>query len=250
MRKTLLALTLASLSVSAFSQGFTDAQKEQIGQAAAQYLIDHPEFLVKASDNLNKKREMAQREAQAQAVLAHQAELLNDKTTPFVGNKHAKVNVIEFFDYQCAYCSKIAPVVKNLQAHYPDVRFIFKETPIFAQRWGASKYAAEMGLEVFNQKGSQGYEKYHNGVYATGLMEGQLTTKAVDIQAKKLGVTPKSLKYEAALKKNLHLFSSLGFQGTPAFVVMPSKGANENNVTVVNGANEMALTEAIKHAKS
>ena len=249
MRKTLLALTLASLSVGAFAQGFTDAQKEQIGQAAAQYLIDHPEFLIKASDNLRKQQIQAQREAQSKAVLANQSELLNDNATPYVGSQNAKINVIEFFDYQCAYCSKMAPVVKNLQEHYPNVRFIFKETPIFGKRWAASEYAAEMGLEVFKHKGSQGYEQYHNGVYATGLMEGKLTTKAVDIQAKKLGVTPKSLEYEAALKKNLHLFSSLGFQGTPAFVVMPSKGANENNVTLVNGANEMALTEAIKHAK-
>ncbi|WP_369686310.1 thioredoxin domain-containing protein [Photobacterium leiognathi] len=31
------------------------------------------------------------------------------------GSKDAKVNVIEFFDYQCMYCSKIAPIVKSLE---------------------------------------------------------------------------------------------------------------------------------------
>ena len=250
MRKTLFALTLASLSVGVFAQGFTDAQKEQIGQAAAQYLIDHPDFLIKAGENLSKQQAMAKEHAQIKAVLMNKEALLHDSATPYVGNKNAKINVIEFFDYQCAYCSRVAPVVKDLQAHYPNVRFIFKETPIFAKRWAASEYAAEVGLAVFKQKGSQGYEQYHNGVFGTNLIEGQLNREVIKTVAKKAGVMAKAKYDDAAIKKNIHLFSSLGFQGTPAFIVMPSNGASIENVAVINGADGIALRKAIKHAKS
>lgn len=83
------------------------------------------------------------------AVITRKEALLNDVTSPFTGLKTAKVNVIEFFDYQCIYCSKVSPAIEKMQKEFPNVKFIYKETPIFSKRWEASKYAAQIGLDVF-----------------------------------------------------------------------------------------------------
>lgn len=249
MKKLILPLVIAAVTHSATAANtttFTPEQEARIGEIAAQYLVDHPEFLVKASQKLQQKQLEEQAHAQKSAVLANKNALINDKTTPFTGPKNAKVNVIEFFDYQCVYCYRISSTIESLQKQYPDVRFIFKETPIFGNRWEPSKYAAQMGLEVFSQKGSKGYEQYHNGIYASGLNEGKLTKAVVDTQAKNVGISLDKFKPTENYQKNLQLFSQLGFKGTPALVVMPTDGATTENTYVINGADVASLTNAIK----
>lgn len=248
MKKLILpfALAITAHNAAADTVTFTPEQEAKIGEIAAQYLVDHPEFLIKASQKLQQKQLEEQANTQKSAVLANKNKLLNDKSTPYTGPKDAKVNVIEFFDYQCVYCYRISATIESLQKQYPNVRFIFKETPIFGTRWEPSKYAAQMGLEVFAQKGSKGYEQYHNGVYATGLNEGKLTKSAIEAQAKNAGVALDKFKPTENYQKNLQLFSQLGFKGTPALVVMPTDGATTENTYVINGADVASLTNAIK----
>ncbi|MFH0258513.1 DsbA family protein [Vibrio rumoiensis] len=249
MKKLILPFALAVVSQGASAANtttFTPEQEAKIGEIAAQYLVDHPEFLIQASQKLQQKQLEEQANAQKSAVLSNKEKLLNDASTPFTGPKTAKVNVIEFFDYQCVYCYRISSTIESLQKQYPEVRFIFKETPIFGSRWEPSKYAAQMGLEVFAQKGSKAYEQYHNGIYATGLNEGKLTKTAVDTQAKKAGVALEQFKPTENYQKNLQLFSQLGFKGTPALVVLPTEGATTENTYVINGADVATLNNAIK----
>lgn len=249
MKKLILTLAVSSISGQVLASDnvtFTPEQEAKIGEIAAQYLVDHPEFLIKASQKLQQKQLEEQANAQKSAVLANKNILLNDKETPFTGPKTAKVNVIEFFDYQCIYCYRISSTIESLQKQYPNVRFIFKETPIFGSRWEPSKYAAQVSLEAFAQKGSSGYEHYHNGIYSTGLNEGKLTKEAVEAQAKQAGVDLSQFKPTENYQRNLQLFSQLGFKGTPALIVMPTDGATTSNTYVINGADVAALTNAIR----
>ncbi|MBD1576597.1 MULTISPECIES: DsbA family protein [Vibrio] len=249
MKKIILPLALTFCATSAFAANtadFTPEQQAKIGEIAAQYLVDHPEFLIKASQKLQQQQLEQQANGQKAAVLAHKDALLNDPTTPFTGPKTAKVNVVEFFDYQCIYCFKISTAIEQMQKQYPNVKFIYKETPIFGNRWEPSKYAAQMGLEVFAQQGSKAYGEYHNGVYATGLNEGKLTKAVVDKQAKAAGMDLSKFTPTETYQKNIQLFSQLGFKGTPALVVMPTNGATTENTYVINGADVNGLSNAIK----
>lgn len=47
------------------------------------------------------------------------------------GPADAPVTVIEFADFECSFCSKVAPVFRELLRAYPDqIRLIFKHTPL------------------------------------------------------------------------------------------------------------------------
>jgi protein-disulfide isomerase len=47
------------------------------------------------------------------------------------GPAMAKVTIVEWSDFQCPYCSKAAPVVKQLKEAYgKDVRFVFRHLPL------------------------------------------------------------------------------------------------------------------------
>ena len=65
-------------------------------------------------------------------VMNNQAALLRDADTPVTSPADAKVAVIEFFDYQCVFCSRLVPGMEQVMKNRPDVRYIFKEWPIFA----------------------------------------------------------------------------------------------------------------------
>lgn len=141
----LAMLTLAGVAVSASATAADSAPTSQIGPTAeayivshpdkvgevvATYLAEHPEFLVAASETLHQRQQIAQQQAYVQLALQYRAELLSS-SSPSVGPSEAKAAVVMFFDYQCSWCSKMAPVVENLIKANPDTRFIFKEFPIF-----------------------------------------------------------------------------------------------------------------------
>ncbi len=164
---------------------FTPEQEAKIGKIAADYLVAHPEVLLQASQKLQQIQAEQQASAATQAVLKNAAVLTRDKNTPTYGPANGKVTVIEFFDYQCVYCSRLAPVMEQVIKAHPQTRFAFKEWPIFGGRWESSLEAAKTGLQIYQQKGADAYLAYHNGIYATGHNEGKLTTADIQQQAKK-----------------------------------------------------------------
>ncbi len=167
---------------------FTPEQEAKIGKIAADYLVAHPEVLLQASQKLQQIQAEQQASAATQAVLKNAAVLTQDKNTPTYGPANGKVTVIEFFDYQCVYCSRLAPVMEQVIKAHPQTRFAFKEWPIFGGRWESSLEAAKTGLQIYQQKGADAYLAYHNGIYATGHNEGKLTTADIQQQAKKAGL--------------------------------------------------------------
>ena len=152
---------------------FTPEQEARIGEIVAEYLMAHPEVLVVVSQKLQQLQF-------AVRVMDNQAALLNDADTPAFGPENARVAVIEFFDYQCIHCSSVAPELEKVMKTHPDVRYVFKEWPIFADRWENSQTAAERGLSVWKQKGAETYVTYHNAIYATGNNEGGMTKEDID----------------------------------------------------------------------
>ncbi|HCR1910593.1 TPA: thioredoxin domain-containing protein [Enterobacter kobei] len=251
--------TTASASVSAHpaasaapvaSGVFTPEQEARIGEIAKDYLLAHPDVLVEVSQKLEAQQQEAQRVAMTQAVLRHQDALLDDKSTPSYGPADAKVAFIGFFDYQCSVCARQAPVIESLMKANPQVRYVFKEWPIFAHRWTPSLTAAKTGLQVWQQKGADAYLAYHNALYATGHDEGRLTQADINRAASQAGkLKGKSDEMLAVLSRTDALAQNLGLRGTPGMIVMPVNGASADNVTVIpGGADQSTLQAAIDKA--
>jgi len=256
MNKTLSVMLAAGLLVCGVAgaaekpaAAFTPEQEARIGEIAKDYLLAHPEVLVEVSQKLQAQQQEKQ-QAMTAAVIQNQAALLNDKGTPSYGPADAKVTVVEFFDYQCIYCARLAPELEKVIKASPDVRFVFKEFPIFGQRWPASLSAAKTGLQVWKQKGADAYLNYHNAIYATGHNEGKLTDADISAAAKAVKFDAKTAHdVQGTLDGINTLAQQLGFSGTPALVVLPSTGASADSVTVIPGyTSAEALQQAIRHA--
>ncbi len=248
----LLATTMATTSATAASQQFSSAQKQQIETIIKDYIIAHPEVLVEAGKTLQ-KRQMQKMLSHAQIAAVSQADkLVHDSISPIVGNKAGKVTVIEFYDYQCAVCHEQAPIMEQLVKKYPNVRFIFRQLPIFGP---ASQYAAKVAIAAY-QQGK--FDTFNKKLFDAHLMEGQLTKKAVNDIAKASGVTVPT-KDDAHSEKiakqyftqGVSLARALGFPGTPGLIIMPtSVRPDSDKVTVFLGYSDLpTLEKAIKKAQ-
>jgi hypothetical protein len=51
--------------------------------------------------------------------------------SPRKGPKHAKVTIVEFSDFQCPFCSRVTPTLKEIESKYPkDVAIAFVNQPL------------------------------------------------------------------------------------------------------------------------
>ncbi|EBW6364105.1 DsbA family protein [Salmonella enterica subsp. enterica serovar Oranienburg] len=232
---------------------FTPEQEARIGQVAADYLLAHPDILVQVSQKLQAQQQEKQIKAMTAAVLANQKALINDRDNPSYGPANAKVMLVEFFDYQCVVCAHEATVLEAVMKVNPQVRYVFRSWPIFASRWKNSLTAAQKGLEIWKSAGTDAWLAYHNGIFATGHNEGGLSSEDISnvatVALKGHAIKGGEVNTKSILDKNNRLAQALAFQGTPALIVMPVKGATEKNVTVIqSGAGKETLQNAIDMA--
>ena len=85
----------------------------------------------------------------------NQVALLRVADTLETGPAGAKIAVIEFFDYQCVFCSRLAPGVEQvMKAALTCV--ISSKSGRFAPKSEASSLAAQYGMGICKAKGAAG----------------------------------------------------------------------------------------------
>lgn len=244
MKKTyfsaLLAISLAAGTSATLAE---DYSKDDIEGIVHDYIVNkNPEVLIEASQVLQQKQQVAA-EKKAQTIIAQNATaVFNAANSPIVGNKNAPVAVVEFFDYQCGHCRNMLPIMKKVMAANTNVRYVFKELPIFDEN---SKNAAKAALAA-NMQGK--YLAFHNALLQK---KGRLSTSIINDTAKSVGIDVakmqkdmKSKIIEAELAANQTLARTIGIVGTPAFIIGDRKG---KNVVFIPGAtNQTTLQDAIK----
>src|SRR6201991_3809026 len=86
------------------------------------------------------------------AVLAHdnhednvltEVLVLRDPDVPVIGNPNGDISIVEWFDYNCPYCRKLAPELRQVVQDDGKVRLVLKDWPILGP---VSKVAARMAL--------------------------------------------------------------------------------------------------------
>lgn len=190
---------------------------ETLGPIIEQYLLDHPELLARVVAKLQQKEEAAARAQGKTAVAAARDELLNDPAAPVLGNPQGDVTVVEFFDYKCPYCKRVADDVTRLIVDDPKVRVVFKEFPILGPD---SQIAALGGLAANHQGKYAAYHKAameHRGAFSEDVVVDIAKGLGLDLDRFKADL--KDEGFLAAIKKNQALAEKLGIDGTPAFVI-------------------------------
>jgi protein-disulfide isomerase len=177
----------------------------------------------------------------AQVTTAGQKQMLTDPGTPTLGSMHANITVVEYFDYNCSYCRKLAPAFGELVGKDHTVAVLYKEWPILR---GISRYAARLALAT-QWQGT--YLQAHDALMSAprlvqeAQVDATLQAAGVDMARLKADLGAHGAAIDQLLRRNEIEANALSLRGTPGIVV--------GRYVVANIGDLEGLRSAVEHAR-
>jgi protein-disulfide isomerase len=195
----------------------SDDERKDVEDTIRNYLIANPEIVRDAINALQEKEDAAAEVAQAATIKQNSEELFDSKREVVLGNPKGDVTLVEFFDYNCAYCRHAHADMLQLLKDDPNLRIVLKEFPILGD---GSVAAAQVAVAVLLTAPDK-YLDFHDELITTpGQVDG---AKALAVAAD-VGLDTDKLKTLAAsdeVKANLDevrdLAGKLDLTGTPSY---------------------------------
>jgi protein-disulfide isomerase len=140
-------------------------------------------------------------------------------SAPVRGGKDAPVSIVEFSDFQCPYCIRVAPTLERLRATYGDkIKIAFRDFPL------PSHALAPKAAEAAACAGEQGkFWEMHDRLFAAN---GKLDVPELKTYAGDLGLAAEAFaacldggKQAADWKADVAAGQRYGVTGTPAFFI-------------------------------
>lgn len=141
-------------------------------------------------------------------------------SSPVSGNPKAPITIVEFSDFQCPYCSRIAPYMDTLVRKYPtQIKLVYKHFPLNFHTAAPAAAAASMAAQL------QG--KFWEFRYALASHSKELNDSTFLVVAKQVGLDLVKFKKDmvldaakqARIDEDMQLGMKVGVQGTPNFYV-------------------------------
>lgn len=190
------------------------AQAGELDEARVKELVydairENPDIVMEALAALQQRQAEAETAAKAD-VLANERELIErDPNAPVAGNPDGDVTVVEFFDYNCAYCRRAAPEVEALIAADTGIRLVYREWPILGD---GSVFAARAALAA---RAQGKYEEFHKAMMR---LNGRAEETSVLRVAAEIGLDIDRLRQDktapevdAHIATSMRLTQALGF---------------------------------------
>ena len=167
------------------------------------------------------KRGISLEQARAEMEADNKVWDIPDEDSPVFGNtKDPKLTIVEFTEFQCPYCSRIAPTMKELNQKYPDkIKFVYKHFPL---SFHANAQAAAAASIAAHKQG-----KFWEFRYALAPHSRELSDSMYIAVAKEVGLDIEKFKKDmvldsammARIDKDFQLGVKVGVQGTPNFYI-------------------------------
>jgi protein-disulfide isomerase len=155
--------------------------------------------------------------ASDEAVAQKATALLSDPSSPVIGNPHANVAVVEFFDYACPYCKAAEPRLEAMLRSDQGTKLVLKEFPILTPE---SMIATKAALASVKQGK---YTQFHQAlmVYKGPLQDSVIfeTAKDVGLDVGRLRKDMTAPEITDEIIANFNLARSLRIFQTPGFIV-------------------------------
>jgi protein-disulfide isomerase len=214
MKRFLATAALVMLPIAAMADGLDE---NRIKELVLEAIRENPGIVFEAAQLFEEQQQALQAQAAAEVLDTEKATLENDPNAPVLGNPEGDVTVVEFFDYNCPYCRRVKPEMEALLAADPNVRVVYREWPILGE---GSVFAARAALASRNQGK---YEEFH---WAMMQLKQRAEEATIIRVAEDIGLDVAQLRrdmtapeIEEHIQTSMRLAQSLGFNGTPSFVI-------------------------------
>lgn len=173
---------------------------------------------------------------------------------PVLGDKNAKVTMIDFSDYECPFCKRyFDDTFSQIKKDYIDtgkIKYVYRDLPLsFHANAHKEAQAAECARE---QGGDEVYFKYHDEIFKRTTSNGTgLALTELPVIANDLGLNSEALqscldseKYKAEVDKDLADAATYGATGTPTFFIGKSDSSGTFTGTKLVGAQPYSAFQA------
>lgn len=138
---------------------------------------------------------------------------------PAFGSEDAPVTIVEFSDFECPYCARVLPTIRQIKSRFGDeVKFVFRQYPLDIH--SNARKAAEASLCARDQGK---FWEMHDLLFAE---QKQLAVAQLKSKAGRLGMDQDSFdecldsgRYAADVATDIREGSTAGVSGTPAMFV-------------------------------
>lgn len=215
----LTAVLMIAVNSTTPSYALDAAQKTEFEALIRSYILENPEILLEAQQALEAKRAL-QAKARAKKALKEQHDVIFASKHQFeIGNPDADITVVEFFDYNCAFCRRAMDDMNVLLKGDKNLKFVLKELPILSE---ASATAHQISVAV-GRTAPEKYGEFHRKLLSgNGLKDGTRALKLAEsmgLDIKKIFEVSKQPDVAAAFREVNALASNLGINGTPSYVI-------------------------------
>jgi protein-disulfide isomerase len=201
--------------------GFSPDQTRAIEDIVKNYLVQHPEVLQDAMDALDKRQKEADAEKARTTIKDNKASIFDSSHQVVLGNPDGNVTMVEFFDYNCAYCKRALPDMLSLLKTDPDLKFVLKEFPVLGP---GSVEAAHVAVAARMQDPSgKKYIEFHQkllgGRGPADKARALAVAKDVGFDMARIEKDMNSDEVKDTIDEDMKLADELGVSGTPSYVV-------------------------------
>ena len=139
---------------------------------------------------------------------------------PSRGPDNARVTLVEFADFQCPYCGKMAPVLERALSRYPhEVRLVYRQMPLEKLHPDAM-HAAEASLCAREQgKFWEMHDALYADQHAMSLDDLKKTAARLELDTTAFAACLESGSTAAAVKSDAQAGLEYGVDGTPGLFV-------------------------------
>lgn len=146
--------------------------------------------------------------------------------SPAVGPASAKLTVVEYSDFECPHCQEMYPIVKAVEAEFPQVRFVYKNFPLEQiHPWALT--AALAGRCVYKNVSTAAFLKFQDAVFTNqDAVTADNAWDQITAAAVGAGATADALhscmtapEAKAAVDADVAEGKSLGVESTPTFFI-------------------------------
>ena len=148
-----------------------------------------------------------------------EALVLRDPEIPVAGNAAGDITIVEYFDYQCPYCRKLEPELRQVVHDDGKIRLVLKDWPILGP---VSVTAARMALA---SKYQDKFIEAHDALIGVNAkltevrIREVLAGAGVDVERLDRDLASNASAIDAILARNNDQAAAFDFRGTPSFII-------------------------------
>jgi len=170
---------------------------------------------------MDKQQKQADADKARVTIKDNNATLFNSPHQVVLGNPQGNVTMVEFFDYNCAFCKRALPDMMSLLKNDPNLKFVLKEFPVLGP---GSVEAAHVAVAARMQdptgkKYIDFHQKLLGGRGPADKAHALAAAKDAGFDMARIEKDMNSDEVKTTIDEDMKLADALGVSGTPSYVV-------------------------------